>query len=149
MKYFLLFVAMCLFTTDASAQRKPNHKRFDPARFQIEMEQYITTSAGLTPAEAGAFFPIYREMRKKQRALFEQMRRLRVVDLTDNDACRKAVEKQDELDIEIKTIQRDYHERFMRTIPPAKVLKALKAEDDFHRQAFKNAASKSQPRHKR
>lgn len=149
LKFFLLIVAMCLLTSDGFSQRRERHRKFDPVQFQKELEQYITTAAGLTPAEAGAFFPVYREMQKKQRVLFEQMRRYRVVDTTNDCACRKALKKQDELDIELKTMQRDYHERFMRIISPSKVFKALKAEDDFHRQALRKVAGKPRPEHRK
>ena len=122
---------MCLLTSDGFSQRRERHRKFDPVQFQKELEQYITTAAGLTPAEAGAFFPVYREMQKKQRVLFEQMRRYRVVDTTNDCACRKALKKQDELDIELKTMQRDYHERFMRIISPSKVFKAVESRGRF------------------
>ena len=59
---------------NSQGQRPP----FDPKRFEAELEQYITTHASLTPQEASKFFPVYRQMMKKQRALFDEMRRLRM-----------------------------------------------------------------------
>lgn len=128
--------------TDASAQRKHKRQAFDPAQFQRELEQFITTNAGLTPGEAEKFFPLYREMQNKQRALFEQMRRYRFADTNNNATSEEAIRKQDELDIEMKILQRDYHEKFMRVIPAGKVFQVIKAEDKFHRQAFKRIAGK-------
>ena len=63
------FLALCLSLCVANAQ---GMKPFDPAKFQADLEQFITVEACLTPSEAAAFFPLYREMTRKQRALYEQ-----------------------------------------------------------------------------
>lgn len=118
---------------NAQSQRPP----FDPKRFEADLEQYITTHASLTPQEASKFFPVYRQMMKKQRALFEEMRRLRMINPKDNEACEEAIRKQDELDIQIKQLQQEYHGRFLMMLPANKVLSIIKAEEKFHRQIFK------------
>ncbi len=142
LRYLVLMLLICLSMTDVSAQKKHKAPPFDPARFQKELEQFITTNAALTPTEAAKFFPLYREMQNKQRALFEQMRRYRFADTKNNKASAEAIKKQDELDIEMKFLQRDYHEKFMRVIPAGKVFQVIKAEDKFHRRAFKRMAGK-------
>lgn len=118
---------------NSQGQRPP----FDPKRFEAELEQYITTHASLTPQEASKFFPVYRQMMKKQRALFDEMRRLRMINPKDNEACEEAIRKQDELDIQIKQLQQEYHGRFLMMLPANKVLSIIKAEEKFHRQIFK------------
>ena len=89
--------------------------------------------------EASAFFPVYREMRKKQLAYFGEERRLRHVDPTDEKACAEAIRKRDKNDIELKVLQQTYHERFMTILPATKIFRVLKAESKFHRQFFKKA----------
>ena len=118
---------------NTQSQRPP----FDPKRFEADLEQYITTHASLTPQEASKFFPVYRQMMKKQRALFDEMRRLRMINPKDNEACEEAIRKQDELDIQIKQLQQEYHGRFLMMLPANKVLSIIKAEEKFHRQIFK------------
>lgn len=118
---------------NSQGQRPP----FDPKRFEAELEQYITIHASLTPQEASKFFPVYRQMMKKQRALFDEMRRLRMINPKDNEACEEAIRKQDELDIQIKQLQQEYHGRFLMMLPANKVLSIIKAEEKFHRQIFK------------
>ena len=49
----ILFTAL-LCVTEMVAQK---HHHFNPAQFQAELEQFITSEAGLTPKEAAAFFP--------------------------------------------------------------------------------------------
>ena len=118
---------------NSQGQRPP----FDPKRFEADLEQYITTHASLTPQEASKFFPVYRQMMKKQRALFDEMRRLRMINPKDNEACEEAIRKQDELDIQIKQLQQEYHGRFLMMLPANKVLSIIKAEEKFHRQIFR------------
>ncbi len=110
---------------------------FDPNKFQADLEQYITTQACLTPAQAAKFFPVYRQMGKKMRMLFDEMRRYHHVNPNDNDACAEAIRRQDELDVQIKQLQQEYHARFMLILPANKVFSIIKAEERFHRQAFR------------
>lgn len=110
---------------------------FNPDRFQAEMEQYITTHAALSPREAAKFFPVYRQMTKKMRMLFDEMRRWHMVTPIDNDKCAEAIRRQDEIDIQLKQLQQEYHAKFMLVLPAKKVLEVIKAEEQFHREAFK------------
>jgi hypothetical protein len=128
---------MCTLTVQA--QEPPQGKRppFNPAKFEADLEQYITTNACLTPREAAAFFPLYRKMMKKMRSCFDEMKRYHHVNPKDNDACAEAIRRQDEADIEMKQLQQEYHQRFLLVLPANKVLAVIKAEEQFHRQAFK------------
>ena len=111
--------------------------KFDPERFEASMEQYITTKAGLTPQEAERFFPLFRQMQSQIRVCFNEMRRFHHTDTNDNVMSAKAIRRMDSIDIEIKKIQQKYHNCFLKILPAGKVLEILKAEDKFHRQAFK------------
>lgn len=134
-----VLVAMLMICfVGVSAQGKGGKPRgFDPKRFEAELEQYIVTKAALTPTESAKFFPVYRKMGKKMRMLFDEMRRYHHVNPKDNEACAEAIRRQDEIDIEMKQLQQEYHAKFMLILPASKVLSIIKAEGDFHRQAFK------------
>lgn len=80
----------CMFCFTAMAQHG-KRSAFDPKRFEADLEQYITINAGLTPSEAARFFPVYREMMKRQRMLFDEMRRFHFVDTRDDKACANAI----------------------------------------------------------
>ncbi len=131
----LMILMLCTFGV-ANGQHK-KHPPFNPAKFEADLEQFITVNACLSPSQAASFFPVYRQMMKKQRALFEEMRRLRMINPKDNEACEEAIRKQDELDIQIKQLQQEYHGRFLMMLPANKVLSIIKAEEKFHRQIFK------------
>ena len=131
----LMILMLCTFGV-ANGQHK-KRPPFNPAKFEADLEQFITVNACLSPSQAASFFPVYRQMMKKQRALFDVMRRLRMINPKDNEACEEAIRKQDELDIQIKQLQQEYHGRFLMMLPANKVLSIIKAEEKFHRQIFK------------
>ena len=131
----LMILMLCTFGVANGQHRK--HPPFNPAKFEADLEQFITVNACLSPSQAASFFPVYRQMMKKQRALFDEMRRLRMINPKDNEACEEAIRKQDELDIQIKQLQQEYHGRFLMILPANKVLSIIKAEEKFQRQIFK------------
>lgn len=114
-------------------------KKFDPVQFEADLEQFVATEARLTPTESATFFPLYREMRKKQLAYFGYHRRWHIVDESDDKACAETIRRMDSNDLEIKRLQQLYHEKFLHILPASKVFRIIKAEEKFHRQQFKRA----------
>lgn len=112
-------------------------RSFDPAKFQADLERFITVEACLTPSEAAAFFPVYREMQQKQRALYDNMREGRHVNPDTEEAAKKAIAEIDRIEIEIKQLQANYHSRFLTIIPARKLYSVIRAEGKFHRMAMK------------
>jgi hypothetical protein len=117
----------------ASAEEQ---QKFSPEKFQADLEQYITTEAGLTNEEAAKFFPLYREMQQKQRVVYNKMHELFKLP-HDEASCKRAVQRRDQLDIELKQIAQTYHNKFLRVLPASKVIGTIIAEDKFHRRAFR------------
>lgn len=136
-RYVILFLLFSSVLT-VSAQRPQGNNFFDPNRFRAEMEQFITKEACLTPKEASEFFPLFDEMLRKERALFGQMANISRVKPATENGCIEAVKKCDELDIQIKELQQQYHNRFLKILPASKVFDVIKAQNRFHRQMFKN-----------
>ena len=94
-----------------NAQRHNGGKNFDPARYKAEMEQFIVREACLTPQEASVFFPIFDEMKRKERTLRNHISALRRVKPATEQGCAEAVRKRDALEIQIKELQQQYHNR--------------------------------------
>lgn len=134
LRRYIISILLVLCGVLAIAQEP---KKFDPAQFEADLEQFVTTEARLTPAESAEFFPLYREMRKKQMAYFCDHRRWQYVDEADDKACADAIRRLDNNDLEIKRLQQAYHEKFLRILPASKVYRIIKAEEKFHRQQFK------------
>jgi len=113
-------------------------QKFSPEKYQADLEQYITKEACLTPQEAAAFFPLFREMQKKQRVIYNKMRDEGRIKPIDETACKKMIQKRDQVELELKSIQQTYHNKFFSVIPASKVFDVIKAEDQFHRGLFRN-----------
>lgn len=134
MKKILTIVVILLTALTVKAETP---QQFSPEKFQADLEQFITNEANLTPEESKKFFPLYREMQQKQRVVFKQMKDLGVNKPADEAACKKALEKRDELELEQKRIQQNYHKQFLNVLPASKVYDVIKAENRFHRTAFR------------
>lgn len=133
----LLTMLLALAVTSVTAQ---GFKRFDPAKFKTDLEKFITVEACLTPREAAAFFPLYDEMNIKQRVFYDKIRELKRVKPMDEEKCKKVIAEIDQLEIEIKQLQANYHTRFLSIMPASKLFDVIRAESKFHRQAMRNAA---------
>lgn len=135
----LILSFLCLTSFYANAQER---QRFSPERFETELEQFITTDACLSPEESARFFPVYREMRRKQRNILDKNKFMRHIDFNDDKACAEAIRRNDSNDIEMKRCQREYHEKFMQILPASKVFRIIRSEDKFHRKVFRKAVNK-------
>lgn len=132
----LLLVLLCLCLT-ATLSKGQEHKPFSPQKFQEELEAYITKEASLTSKEAEAFLPLFREMGTKQREVYRNMRKLGH-DMPDSDEkCREIIKKRDCMDVKLKTIEQEYHNKFLEVVSPKKVFKIIKAEEKFYRGKLK------------
>ena len=94
------------------------------------------SSSSLTVS--AAFFPLLREMQKKQRALYNKMREDVRIKPTDEAACKKMIQKHDQLELELKSIQQTYHNKFFSVIPASKVFDVIRAEDSYRRGLLRN-----------
>ncbi len=130
-------ILITLFLFSLVSVRAEEQQKFSPEKFQAALEQFMTTEANLTADEAAKFFPIYREMQSKQRAVYKQMKELGKNKPADEKACRKAVEKRDELELEQRRIAQSYHVKFFEVLPASKVYDVIKAENRFHRRALR------------
>ena len=126
-------LVLALFVLSASAQEK----KFSPEQFDAELQQFITVEAKLTPDEATKFFPLYWEMQKKQRALYAKQQLIAKEKPSDDKGCRQVIKDRDEIDLELKRVQLNYHNKFMNVLSPGKVYDILSAEYKFHRHKMK------------
>ena len=135
MRKILLSIAVLLLSVSTALADNP--QKFSPEKSQADMEQFITKEAGLTADEAAKFFPLYREMQQKQRVVYKQIKEVWKEQPADEAAYKKAVEKRDEQEIQLKQILQSYHGKFFKVLPASKVYRVIIAEDKFHRNAFR------------
>lgn len=111
--------------------------KFDVEAYRNEQHKYIIDNAKLTAEEAEKFFPIYDEMRAKEREKFVESRKLKRQKPTTDEACRKAIEELDKVEICLKKIQRNYHQKLLQVLPAQKVFDALSASERFDQKKFR------------
>lgn len=136
MKRFSLLLFM--FGILAIGTYAQGQQKFDPAKFDAEQQQFITKAANLTDQEAARFFPLFREMQKKQRAIYERQRKLGFKKPADEKGCAESIRQHDQIDLELKQIQQTYHNKFLRVIPASKLYDVLQAEDRFFRMKLRS-----------
>ena len=136
-------------TLAMSAQRNAPGHHFSPEKFDAELKQFITTEAALSQQEAAKFFPIYQEMLQKQRQLFGRQRHLNKTKPADEQGCKKVIQERDNIDMELKRIQKQYHDKFFEILPASKVYDIIMAEDKFHRSKLKQWSHGPRQDHKK
>jgi len=128
-RLYLAWTMLLIATVTINAQQQ----KFSPEQFDAELQQFITWEAKLSPDEAKKFFPLYWEMQKKQRALYAKQRNVAKDKPADEKGCSKVIKERDEIDLELKRVQLNYHNKFMNVLSPSKVYDILNAENKFHR----------------
>jgi len=105
-------------------------------RFKQEMESYYNEQLALTPSEQGKFWPIYNDFYNRKLRLDEDERNMyrychsNVQNMTDQEITQ-ALEKIMQVKDDKHGLQKEFHEKFMRILPPKKVLLLYKVERDF------------------
>ena len=141
MNKFFLSILLIFVVNSICAQNK--HKGFSREQYKKDLEEFIIKEAGLTPKKVAHFFPLYNEMKKKQRDIHNKIKKLKKVKPTSDAECKKNILAQDKLNIEMMQLQKEYHYKFMKVLSPSKLYDVIKAEDMFHRQAYRRVAKKA------
>lgn len=139
-KKVLMLILTVVLSASLSAQNAD--RRFSPERFKADQEQFIVREACLTPQDAEKFFPLYDEMHKKERAIFDRMRNIGFVKPATEIECKRAIWEHDKLDLELKKIDQYYHSKFLKILPASKVYDIIQAEDKFHRTMLRKFAKR-------
>ncbi|MGM9687804.1 MAG: hypothetical protein ACI3YD_02020 [Alloprevotella sp.] len=159
-----LCLAAWMFAADCVAQRehrpggepypemRPGHpdgkkgpRHFQPEKFKQDLQAYVTREAKLTEAEARKFFPVFFEMKEKQRNLDRQKSRaLRTATsehATEAD-CQRVIEQQKNLAQKMARMESDYYTRLCHIVGARKLVRALEADRKFGRKMFKKMTDK-------
>lgn len=135
---FLLAVSCSLLPVNAQSQQRG---KFNPEEFKAKLESFVTNEVGFTPSEAQAFYPIYYEMKGKQRQLQRRIYKLKNNPPAENaDAKDYAliIQKTKDLGVEIAQLEVSYYKKMCNAVSPQKVYKAMCAEDKFHRKMLED-----------
>ena len=131
---------MLVFGVTMMAQSQQRGK-FNPEEFKAKLESFVTSEAGFTPCEAQAFYPIYHEMKAKQRQLQRRIFRLKNNVPAENAADKDfalVIQKIKDLGVEMAQLEVNYYKKMCNAVSPQKVYKAMCAEDKFHRKMLED-----------
>lgn len=138
MKTRLLLIVILMFTSfslvsQASPYRDKDEKerKFDPEKYSRDQEAFIIKDAQLTQQESAAFLPLFREMLQKQRALFKQHRQYTKTKPQNDKEATQLLKNIDDVELQIKKIEVQYHEKFYKVLSPIKVYKVHQAMNKF------------------
>ncbi len=140
MKRYTVILFSMLLTLMVSAQ---DQKKFSPEKFQADLEEFITKEAHFDQQEAAKFFPLLRELRAKQRAIYGRMRQ--TPKPGDDAKCAEAIREWDKANIELKQLDQQYHKKMMQVVPASKLFDAIMAESRFHRKMMKGWRDQNGP----
>ena len=147
MKKILLSLSFLLFGIVMMAQQQQRGK-FKPEEFRAKLESYVTAQAGFNTSEAQTFYPIYFEMKGKQRGLQRQIFQLKknAPQTGDDKDYALIIQKIKDLGVEMAQLEVTYYKKMCKVLSPAKVYKAMCAEDQFHRKMLEEFGGKNGPR---
>lgn len=135
MRRFIHIILM-LAVVAGTCQAQHGPRRFSPEKFRADLERFITKEVGFTNSEAQKFYPLYHEMKDKQRDVQHK-----IFDLKKNispDAGDKehanAIQSIIGLNKQKNELEEDYYKKMCKAVPAKKVYRAMLAEDKFHRQ---------------
>jgi hypothetical protein len=137
-KIILIVVFLSISTVQLFAQRNNND------RIKVLKVTFITNALDLNSAEAEKFWPVYNEYsktihkvkNKKMRELAQKGRNGGIDILSDKEV-NQMLEDYINIDANVLTAKRTLYKKLNGVIPPKKIIKLFKAEQDFNKELLK------------
>lgn len=132
----IILTVIFLFLTGLVVKAKNDTFQDRREKYRSEKVAFLTSNLELTPNEAEKFWPVYNKL-DKERWEAQKMRRemeAKVLEAEESLSGKKVIEltrkfagsMHEEAEILVK-----YNEEFLKILPPQKVLKLYKAENEF------------------
>lgn len=138
MKQAIYTFTMCLFLFSQTAvmaqSNEKNKERWE--KYKTEKIAFLTNNLELSPEEAQSFWPVYNQMDKErwsvQKCRRDLEHKLRETEetLSDKEATKLSKEFAGSLQNEAMVLV-NFNEKFLEILPPQKVLKLYKVENEF------------------
>lgn len=143
----IVFTALLAILCLSAEAQQPKRPQFTPEEFRNRLEQHITRKAELTTAEAEQFFPLFHEMKTKQRELTRKAHELKrnpPAPNANDEEYSRVVQEIAKAESEAAEIGVTYYKRLCKALSPKKVYQALLADDTFHRKMLRDFRSPQQ-----
>lgn len=139
--FSMMLVAVCF------ADEFQDGPKFSPQEFMQKREGFIIKKVGLSPTEAAAFFPLYRQFEKEKMKIERKIGGLvhKAFDSgVDEKEAQEIISEIDKLQLQKVKLENAYHQKYRKAISAQKVLKVFQADWLFSRHVLKQMA-KSRP----
>ena len=134
---FISLLVVLVASTQAQPPGPPGGGKHNP-RMGKKIESmriaFITNELNLTPAESQAFWPVFNEMKEKERTIREEMKPGRPVEELSEQEASALLDQQMRLMEKETALRLEYTDRFRKILPASKVLRLQHAEVEFRRQ---------------
>ncbi|MBQ6747419.1 MAG: hypothetical protein IJR07_10300 [Bacteroidaceae bacterium] len=134
MKRLVFLLTMVVAIASLNAQETRRRERMTPEQFQARQQEYLTKVAELTEQEAKEFFPLYFEMKQKQKAIQDEAWKLFREGKNDNAKEGSYKEINDtftESQLNSARLEKSYLEQFRKILSDKKIYKIKQAEMGF------------------
>jgi hypothetical protein len=138
------FIALA-FNLSAQPRDQMDGDRWE--RFRSEKVAFLSTNLDLTPAEAQKFWPVYNQLEKERWEIHKLRRQVEanVQEAEENMSDQKIKQLTREFAGTMKKeadMVSSYNEKLLEILPPKKVLKLYKAENEFRMYMIKKFRDK-------
>lgn len=135
----LALAALILLQNSVSAQDK-NQDKWE--KYRAEKVAFLTTKLDLTPNEAEKFWPVYNQLEKERGEVQRERRGLehQVNKASENLSDPEIIKLTREFAANMEKdchLGTEYNEKFLKILPPQKVLTLYKAEGEFRMYMFR------------
>ncbi len=147
MKRIFIFSLFLVILSAAFAQSKNEDHKDRWEKYRAEKVAFLTSNLELTPAEAQRFWPVYNQLEKERWEAQKQRREMeeRVLEAEESMSNEKIKQLTRNfagtLEKEAKMVA-NYNEKFLEILPPRKVLKLYKSENEFRMYMIKKFRDK-------
>jgi len=139
MKAFLSVLFICAaFTLDAqTGYQNITEKRIE----------FLSSKVTFTPEEAQQFWPLFREYHQKREATTSKSKKLEFLPQNlSNDEYLEIVNDYISVKTKQALLQDEYHNKYLKVIPPKKLLEFYKFDEEFNKNLLKQIKTGGYPR---
>lgn len=141
MKRLIFLLTLVMAITSLNAQDTKRRERLTPEQFQNKQQEYLAKVAELSEQEAKEFFPLYFEMKQKQKTMQDEAWKLFREGRSNNAKESSYKEINDaftESQLNSARLEKEYLEKFRKVLPDKKIFLIRSAEMGFRRDMVKD-----------
>jgi hypothetical protein len=147
MNRIITIITFVAIAANLSAQPRDHMDDERWERFRSEKVAFLSTTLDLTPAEAEKFWPVYNQLEKERWEIHKLRRQVeeKVQEAEENMSDQRIKQLTREFAGSMKKeadMVTSYNEKLLEILPPKKVLKLYKAENEFRMHMIKKFRDK-------